>query len=94
VPNIFDRLSQHRSAAPPEEKPQPNNKSAQLLLNWLNRRPETTITQRQIRNHGPRPTRDKGTAIHSAEILVAQGYLTPINSYTWKFNRQPLTPQS
>ena len=89
---IFNRLARRR---PPEPKiEQPSKEPAQLLLNWLNRRPGTTITQREIRNHAPRPVRNKEIAIQSAEILAAHGFLTRINSYTWKINRDPLIPQS
>jgi len=89
--NLFDRLDARR---PAEAKIEPPSKQpAQLLLNWLNRRPGTTISQRQIRNHAPRPVRKKEIAIRAAEVLTAHGFLTPINSYTWKINREPLTPQ-
>ena len=88
---IFNRLVRRW---PPEPKiEQPSKEPAQLLLNWLNRRPGTTITQREIRNHAPRPVRNKEIAIQSAEILAAHGFLTRINSYTWKINRDPLIPQ-
>ena len=81
-------------ALPPKEKIEPPSRDgAQLLLNWLSRRPGATITHRQIRNFGPGSVRDKEIAMRSAEVLTAHGFLTRINSTTWKINRDPLVPQ-
>jgi hypothetical protein len=91
MPTLFERLGR---PAPAEAKiEQPSKEPAQLLLNWLARRAGATVTQREIRNHGPRPIRNREIAIHSAEVLTAYGYLTKINSCTWKINREPLNPQ-
>jgi len=89
--NLFDRLDRGRPTLAKKE-PKPQTEPAQLLLNWLHHRPGTTITAREIRNHGPRPIRDREIAISAAQVLTAHGWLTPINSYTWQIIRQPLTP--
>jgi len=89
--NLFDRLDRGRPRA--EEKTKPQNEPAQLLLNWISRRAGNKITWREIRNHGPRPIRDREIAINAAKVLTAHGWLAPINSYTWQIIRQPITPQ-
>ena len=87
--SLFDRLDKGR----PAPKPAPAKiEPAQLLLDWLQRRPGTTISWREIRNHGPRPIRDRKTAINAAQVLAAHGWLTTINPYTWRIIRQPLLP--
>ena len=91
--NLFDRLDARRTTTSAEEKPQPQNAPAQLLLNWISRRAGNQITWREIRNHGPRPIRDREIAINAAKVLTAHGWLAPINSYTWQIIRQPITPQ-
>jgi hypothetical protein len=89
---LFERLAKGRPQPAEAKIEQPSKEPAQLLLNWLNRRAGATITKNDIRNYGPRPIRDREIAIQSAEVLVAHGHLTKINSYTWKINREPLVP--
>jgi len=88
--NLFERLSKHRPAEAAIE--QPSQEPAQKLLTWLQTWDQPTVTLRTIRNFAPRRVRDRETAIRSAQILVAHGFLTPVNSYTWQIIRQPLTP--
>jgi len=92
MPTIFDRLAQSRPAKPRIE--QPSKEPAQLLLNWLNQRAGDTITARDIRNYGPSSIRNREIALNSAKVLAAHGFLTPINSHTWKINREPLVASS
>ena len=86
---LFERLSRNRPAEAVIE--QPSQEPAQKLLTWLQTWDQPTITARDIRNFGPRP-RDRETAIRSAQILVANGFLSPVNSHTWQIVRQPLVP--
>ena len=89
VASIFDRLA-HSRPAPTEkaQKPEP----AQLLLNFLQRWAKPTISSRDIRIYGPKSIRDRESAIRSAQILVANGYLPPLKNRVWKVVREPLTP--
>jgi hypothetical protein len=88
---IFERLGRER---PPEEKKTSQPDHAQALLDWIHRRPGDTITARDIRNFGPRPIRNRETAIRSAQILVAHGWLSQLEPHRWKIIRQPLIPNS
>jgi|SRR6516164_7440237 hypothetical protein len=90
---IFERLNRGR---PPAEAAieQPPQEPAQLLLNWLQRREGSTITWKQIRNHGPRRIRDREIAIRSAQVLVAHGWLKELKTHQWQIIRQPLIPTS
>ena len=87
--NLFERLARGRPA-PAEEKVKVD--PAQLLLNFLRRWPRTTISSRDIRIWGPKSIRDRESAIRSAQILVANGYLTPLKNRVWKVVRNPLIP--
>jgi hypothetical protein len=90
--NLFDRLDRGRPPAPAEEKTRPKNEPAQLLLNWLQRWPKPTVSSRDIRIWGPKTIRDRESAIRSAQILAAHGYLTPLKNRVWQVVREPLTP--
>jgi len=90
--NLFDRLDRGRPPAPAEEKTRPKNELAQLLLNWLQRWPKPTVSSRDIRIWGPKTIRDRESAIRSAQILAAHGYLTPLKNRVWQVVREPLTP--
>jgi hypothetical protein len=92
MPTIFDRLARGRPPKPKIE--QPSQEPAQLLLNWLARRTGNTVTARDIRNYGPGSIRNREIALNSAKVLAAHGFLTPINSHTWKINRDPLVASS
>ena len=91
MPNtIFDRLNRTRPTPPTTKN---KDEPAQRLLSWLPRWPRDTITVRQIRVYGPRCLRDRRSAIDSAEILVANGWLTPIkpsrpDTYAWQIVRK------
>ena len=89
--NLFERLARGRPAEavtnPPHKDP------AQLLLTWLQRWPENTVTVRDIRVYGPRSIRNRRSAIDSAEVLVANGWLKSIkpsrpDTYAWQTVRK------
>jgi len=71
---------------------QPSQEPAQLLLNWLQKWNKPTITWKEIRNFAPRAVRDRETAIHSARVLTAHGWLTEVKPHQWQIIRQPLIP--
>ena len=73
---IFDRLNRGRPASP---KLEPAKKEpAQLLLDWLMQRwPKNTVSRRDISTHGPRPIRNRQSAIDAAETLERYGWLVP-----------------
>src|SRR5215471_5515357 len=57
---------------------QPQKDPAQRLLDWLMQHwHKNTISRRDISNHGPRPIRDRQTAIDAAETLERAGWLVP-----------------
>jgi len=90
--NLFERLSREWPA-PIEERTKHKDDPAQRLLSWLPRWPKPTITVRQIRVYGPRCLRDRRSAIDSAEILVANGWLIRIrpsrpDTYAWQIVRK------
>ena len=92
--NLFDRLDRGRPPAPAEEKTRPKNEPAQLLLNWLQRWPKPTVSSRDIRIWGPLALHNREAAIHTAQILVAHGFLSPITDRKWQVIRKPLIPQA
>lgn len=91
VANLFERLSRSR---PPEPKiEQPAKDPAQLLLTWLQRWPEDTVTVRDIRVYGPKSIRDREHAISAAETLATNGWLEPTKpnwpgTFAWKVLRK------
>jgi hypothetical protein len=87
---LFERLSQGRPAKAAVK--QPHTEPAQLLLNWLQRWNKPTVTWKEIRNFGPRPIRDRETAIRSAQVLVAHGWLTELKSHQGQIIRKNLIP--
>src|SRR5262249_18998194 len=64
---------------PPKPKP-PKKDPAQKLLDWLQRWNKPTISIRDIRIYGPRSIKKPEIAISSVEILVAHGWLTPLQT--------------
>ena len=56
------------------------NDSAQRMLDWLQRWNEPTVSVRDIRIWGPRIFRDPKDATAAAQILVRNGWLTPIGT--------------
>ena len=95
MPNtIFERLAKGRPAPPPEEKAKVD--PAQKLLDWLMQRwPKDTVSRRDISNHGPRPIRNKQSAIDAAETLERYGWLVPAPTHrhdrrVWKIVPKPV----
>jgi len=88
--NLFDRLAKGRPA-PAEEKVKVD--PAQKLLDFLQRWPKTTISSRDIRIYGPKSIRDRESAIRSAQILAAHGWLVPHQTrpdrHQWEIVRRP-----
>ena len=76
----------------PKPPPQPYKDDASQLLNFLRRWPRTTISSRDIRIWGPKAIRDRESAILSAQILAAHGWLIPIAARRWQVVRDPLIP--
>ena len=91
---IFERLNQGRPPAEMAIK-QSSKAPAQLLLDWLPRWPQDTITVRQIRVYGPHNIRNRRSAIDAAEVLVTNGWLKPIkpsrpDTYAWQITRKTI----
>src|SRR5262249_41993810 len=89
--DIFKRLSKGR---PPPIERSPKIQHAQRLLDWLQRWSKYTVSWRDIHNHGPRPIRDRKSAIDAAEILVRNGWLAPLkphryDMHKWQIVRRP-----
>jgi hypothetical protein len=77
---IADSLEQHE----PKTIPPANLKSLPVgrLLNWIiNFWDKPTISAREIYTYGPHPIKNLKEAVGAAEILVRQGWLTPIPSH-------------
>lgn len=87
--NLFDRLDKGR---PPAEEKTKQPDHAQLLLDFLQRWSKPTISSRDIRIYGPTAIRDRESAIRSAQILAAQGWLVPLEARVWQVVRKNLTP--
>ena len=86
-----DRLDRRRPPVKKKTEPQPQEQAG-ILLNWLLRWPKPELTLSDVRNYAPRPIRKKEIAFRSAQILAAQGHLTPLATTKWRIIRQPLTP--
>jgi hypothetical protein len=64
---------------PEPEVKQPHKEPAQLLLDFLQRWPKTTISSKEIYQYAPRAIRfDRENAIRSAEVLARHGWLNAI----------------
>ena len=87
--NLFDRLDRGR---PPAEEKTKQPDPAQLLLNFLQRWTKPTISSRDIRIYGPKSIRNRESAVRSAQILAAQGWLVPLEARVWQVVRKNLTP--
>ena len=87
--SLFERLAKGRPAEPAPKTP---HSDAQKMLDWLQRWPKPTISSRDIRIWGPGAIRNRESAIRSAQILVAHGWLVPLAARRWKVVREPLTP--
>jgi hypothetical protein len=78
----------------PTPKPVPTKQDhAQRLLDWLQRWPEPTVSTTNICQFGPYPLRNGKSALRSAQILAAQGWLTPITDRKWGVVRKNLAPR-
>jgi len=77
---------------PKPEIKQPHKEPAQMLLDWLNRRPGDFITARDIRIYGPGALRNRESALRSAQILAAHGFLIPLATHKWQVVRKNLAP--
>src|SRR5262245_554327 len=93
--SLFDRLSAGRPQPIDEAIKRPQKiQHAQKLLDWLQRWNKPTVSWRDIHNHGPRPIRDRKSAIDAAEILVRNGWLVPLkphryDMHKWQIVRRP-----
>jgi len=90
--DIFKRLSAGR---PPAIEKAPDHSSAQKLLDWLQRWPKPIVNRRDVRIYGPAAIRDRRAMINSAEVLVKNGWLTPVkarqhNGFKWMVVRRPI----
>jgi hypothetical protein len=86
---LFERLSKGRPQ-PAEERQRKDD--PQLLLDFLQKWPRPVISSRDVRIWGPKSIRDRESAIRSAQILAAHGFLIPIAARKWRVVRDPLVP--
>ena len=89
--NLFERLSEGRPAQEPDPKPTPS--AAQKLLDWLQRWDKPTVCVRDIRIYGPGSLRNQKKATDSAQVLVKNGWLTPVQTrqgHRWQIVRKPI----
>ena len=89
--NLFERLSRGRPAPIAEKTKQPD--PAQLLLDWLQKWREPSITPRQIRIYAPKYFRSQERVLDTAETLVRFGWLVPTkprgkNAHEWQVVRK------
>ena len=96
---LFERLDRGRSQPAAGKKIQPPRnelESAQRLLDFLQRWAKDTICLRDILVFGPYSLRDdRESAINSAEILVARGWLVAQKAHRydrreWQVLRKPI----
>ena len=86
--DIFKRLSAGR---PPSVEKAQDRSPAQKLLEWLQRWDKPTVRVRDIRIYGPGSLRKNVT--NSAEVLVKNGWLTPVQTHhghKWRVVRKPI----
>jgi hypothetical protein len=91
--NLFERLDKGRPTVAKEAQ----EPSAQQLLNWLQRWNKDTVCTRDILIYGPNSLRNPKSAIESAEILVRNGWLSPLkphryDMHKWQIVRKPIIP--
>jgi hypothetical protein len=88
--DIFSRL---RAGRPPVEKAG-GRSPAQKLLDWLQRWDRDVVCARDIHVYGPGSLRhQKKSVTDSAEILVKNGWLTPVptrHGHKWRIVRRPI----
>jgi hypothetical protein len=90
--NLFDRLAKGRPPSVEEKTKQQPQEQAQALLNWLQRWPKPIVSARDMRIY-VKSIRDQESAIRSAQILTAQGWLIPLAAHKWQVIHKTLTPQ-
>ena len=80
-PSFFARYIDEPEKPRPETPP-PVPLAAGMLLSWLqNKWTRPIIRTREICQYGPRPIRDRESAIKMAEILVGHGFLVPMKPH-------------
>ncbi len=94
--NLFERLSAGQPSA--AEKAQ-DRSAAQKLLDWLQRWEKPTVRVRDIRVYGPYALRNQKSVTDSAEVLVKNGWLIPVqtrqyNGHKWRIVRRPIADPS
>jgi|SRR6516162_5636128 hypothetical protein len=90
--NLFERLDRGRPKPPTKEAQEIS--PAQKLLDWLQRWNKDTITVRDVHIYGPRPLKGRKNVTAAAEVLVQNGWLTPLkphqyNMHKWRITRKP-----
>jgi len=88
--NLFDKLDAKQP--PTAERKTEQLDDAQLLLNWLQRRSEPVVSTKNICQFGPHALRNGERALRSAQVLAAQGWLTPLTERKWQVVRKILAP--
>src|SRR5215470_111532 len=89
---LFDRLDRGRPPPPTEKTQKPS--PAQKMLDWLQRWSKPTISVRDVHIYGPRPLRGRKNVVDAAEVLVKNGWLTPLephryDMHAWRIIRRP-----
>jgi hypothetical protein len=92
---LFERLNRGRPPSVEQKIKQSHKDPAQQLLDWLQRWRHPTVSSRDICIYGPRPIRDRESAIKSAEVLVRHGWLVPHKTRRqdmkhWQIVRRPI----
>jgi hypothetical protein len=92
APSVFARYVD----APEKERvePAPTPLAAGKLLSWLQRWPQPTIRAKDIYQYGPRPNRDKASALKLTDVLERRGWLVPMparrhDSKWWRIAVEP-----
>jgi hypothetical protein len=76
-------------------KPAPTKQDhAQKLLDWLQRWPKPTVSTKNICQFGPYPLRNGESALRSAQVLAAHGWLIPLAARKWQVVRGKLVSHS
>jgi len=88
--DIFKRLGAGR---PPSVEKAQARSPAQKLLDWLQRWDKPTVRVRDIRIYGPGSLRNPKSVADSTEVLVKNGWLTPVQTrqgHKWRVVRKPI----
>ena len=88
-PSVFAKFIDKERQAPVEKAG--SRSQAQKLLDWLQRWDKPVVRVRDIRIYGPGSLRKNVTA--PAEILVRNGWLTPVQTrqgHKWQIVRRPI----